>query len=137
MDSASNIRHGRSCVYNLQVHLVFVTKYRHPVFQKEHIDRMQQIFAKVCQDTQAALLECNGELNHVHLLISYPPQVAISTLINSLKGVSSRLLRKEYQSLAQHYHNGHLWSPSYYAGSCGGVTLDILHSYIENQSTPA
>ena len=83
----SDLRHGRHCVFALHVHLVFVTKYRRNVFKKEHLDAMQQILANVCKNFEAELLEFNGEHDHVHLLVNYPPKVALSTLVASLKGV--------------------------------------------------
>ena len=78
----------------------------------------------------------DGEDDHVHLLVVYPPKVAISNLVNSLKGVSSRLLRKERPDIQNHYWNGVLWSPSYFASSCGGVPISIVRQYIEQQQTP-
>ena len=72
----------------------------------------------MCADFGARLVECNGEDDHVHLLVSYPPQVAVSRLVNSLKGVSSRRLRQPYRVRT---HREHLWSPSYFAASAGGA----------------
>jgi putative transposase len=67
------------------------------------------------------LVECNGEAEHVHLLVTYPPTVQLSRLVNSLKGVSSRRLRQEFPELARHYWRARrLWSGSYFAGSVGG-----------------
>ncbi|MDU2950389.1 MAG: IS200/IS605 family transposase [Bifidobacterium longum] len=82
--------------------------------------------------------EFNGETDHVHLLVSFPPTVELSRLVNSLKGVSSRYLRRDYPELARHYWRAQrLWSPSYYAGTAGGAPLDTLKRYIENQNRPA
>jgi putative transposase len=136
MQDASDLRRGRTCVFELHAHLVFVTKYRREVFSPPHLQRLSAIFADVCDKGGARLLECNGEADLVHLRVNYPPQLALSTLINSLKGVSSRLLRKEFPELAAHTHQGHLWSPSYFAASCGGAPLDGLTRYIEQQRTP-
>jgi len=136
MNNASDIRTGRHCVFNLHVHLVFVTKYRHNVFSKIILDEMKDIFSKVCKDFEAELAEFDGETNHVHLLVNYPPKVQISKLVNSLKGVSSRLLRKKYPELSEKYWQGVLWSPSYFAGSCGGASISIIKQYIEQQNTP-
>jgi len=73
----------------------------------------------------------------VHLLVNYPPKVAISTLVNGLKGVSSRLIRqKNDPEIRQKLWGAHLWSPSYFAGSCGGAPLSIIRQYIESQRTP-
>jgi hypothetical protein len=71
-----------------------------------------------------------------HLLVDYPPKVAVSNMVNSLKGVSSRLLRKERPDIVQHYYKGVLWSPSYFAASCGGAPIEIIRQYIEQQQTP-
>lgn len=73
---------------------------------------------------------------HVHLLVEYPPKVAVSSLVRSLKGVSSRMLRQERPDVAQHYHREMLWSPSYFAASCGGAPLEIIRQYVEQQQRP-
>ncbi len=98
---------------------------------------MKSIFEHVCGKFEAELIELDGEKDHVHLLINYPPKVSISKLVNALKGVSSRKLRvKHEQYLKQFYYKGVLWSPSYFAGSCGGASIDFIKEYIENQNSP-
>ena len=119
------IRSGRHCVFSMHVHLVFVTKYRKDVFTKSMLDAMKGMFEKVCSDFEAELPEFHGEDDHVHLLINYPPKVAVSNLVNSLKGVSSRHLRKEFPEIKNKLWGGSLWSPSYFASSCGGAPLEI------------
>lgn len=97
---------------------------------------MKPIFEKVCKDFEAELIECDGESDHVHLLINYPPKVSISKLVNSLKGVSSRKVRKQkFISVDSKLWDNSLWSPSYFAGSCGGANL-VVKKYIEEQETP-
>lgn len=131
------IRHGRHCVFMLHVHLVFVAKYRKKVFTKETLNLMRAVFSDICTDFEAELKEFNGEDDHVHLLINYPPKVAISTLVNSLKGVSSRHIRKkQFPHLQKLLWGDSLWSPSYFAGSCGGAPLEIIKQYIDQQKTP-
>ena len=136
MKKSTDIRTGRHCVFKLHVHLVFVTKYRQKVFPDEILKTMEVIFRNVCQEFETELVEMNGEVDHVHLLLNYPPKVSISKLVNSLKGVSSRLLRKQHPELAKYYWKGGLWSPSYFAGSCGGAPLSIIKQYIEQQNRP-
>ena len=136
MNISSEIRTGRHCVFNIHVHLVFVTKYRRSVFTRIVLDDMKEIFAKVCTDFDSELVEFDGEAEHVHLLVNYPPKVSVSKLVNSLKGVSSRMLRKQHPDLVQKYWNNVLWSPSYFAGSCGGAPISIIRQYIEQQKTP-
>jgi putative transposase len=94
MEKNSDIRHGGHCIFNLHVHLVFVAKYRRRIFDAQAIDALRRIFTHVCVDFEATLVELNREEDHVHLLVNYPPEVAASNLVNSLKGVSSRLLRR-------------------------------------------
>jgi putative transposase len=121
----------------MHVHLVFVTKYRRDVFTKTILDELKIIFADVCKDFEAELVEFDGEHDHVHLLVNYPPKVAVSNLVNSLKGVSSRLLRKQnHPGIKKKLWGNMLWSPSYFAGSCGGAPIAIIRKYIEQQRTP-
>ena len=136
MRLSSEIRHGRHCVSQLHVHLVFITKYRYRVLDGDAVTRLRTIFSKVAIDFGAELVEMDGEDNHVHLLLNYPPKHSISALVNSLKGVSSRMLRVERPDLVRRYWKGVLWSPSYFAASCGGAPIGILKTYIEQQKTP-
>ncbi|MFU8874397.1 IS200/IS605 family transposase [Micromonospora sp. SL4-19] len=129
-----NIRRGRSVVHHLHAHLVFTTRYRRGALTDPILTRCQQIMTDVCTDFGAQLREFNGEDDHVHLLVHYPPSVALSKLVNSLKGVSARYLRREFAEHLSHYLCGtHLWSPSYFAGSCDGPPLAAVREYIENQ----
>ena len=122
----------------MHVHLVFVTKYRRKVFTKHILNELKSIFVKICTDFEADLIEFEGEEDHVHLLINYPPKLTISKLVNILKGVSSRLLRKkQYPSIQQSLWGNHLWSPSYFAGSCGGAPFSVIRQYIEQQDSPS
>jgi len=138
MKNQTEIRRGRHCVFLMHVHLVFVTKYRRKIFDQDAIEKLQGYFSSVCADFDVELVEMDGERDHVHLLINYPPKLSISNLVNSLKGVSSRLLRRDRPDIAQHYYyKGVLWAPSYFAGSCGGASISIIRQYIEQQETPS
>ncbi|MEU0562004.1 IS200/IS605 family transposase [Dactylosporangium sp. NPDC006015] len=137
MAELAGIRTGRHCVSAMHVHLVFVTKFRHKVFTDRHLTRMEAIMRDVCAGFEAELVEFNGEDNHVHLLVNFPPKVAVARLVNSLKGVSSRRLRQEFPDLVQHYYRANkLWSGSYFAGSAGGAPLSVVQQYIEQQNRP-
>lgn len=132
-----DVRTGRHVVCNLHAHLVFVTKYRRGAFTGEMLVRCEQIMREVCADFEVELRAFNGEDNHVHLLVHYPPKVALSKLVNSLKGVSARMLRKEFSAHVREYLWGdHFWSGSYFAGSVGGAPLTVLTQYIEQQNRP-
>ena len=131
-----DFRSGRHCVFLLHAHLVFTPKYRRNVFRGEHIEALRAIFDKVCRDFEVQLVEMDGEHDHVHLLVNFPPHVELSRLINSLKGVSSRLLRRDFPDIEKRYWKGVLWSRSYFAASCGGAPLELVKQYIEQQRTP-
>ena len=120
----------------MHVHSVFVTRYRRPVFTKAILEHLKTILKDVCSDFEASLMEFDGEMDHVHLLVEYPPKVSVSKLVNSLKGVSSRLLRKQnYPSIQKALWGKSLWSPSYFAGACGGPPLAVIKQYIEQQAS--
>ena len=136
MDTDNDYRRGRHCVFSIHVHFVFVTKYRRRVFTAAMLDDLRDIFGSVCADFEADLIEMDGEDDHVHLLVNYPPKVAVSALVNSLKGVSSRLMRQRHPAVVRRYWKGVLWSPSYFAASCGGAPISIIRQYIEQQQTP-
>ncbi|WP_326793916.1 IS200/IS605 family transposase (plasmid) [Streptomyces sp. NBC_00841] len=132
-----DIRTGRHVTYSLHAHLVFVTKYRRGVFDDDMLKRCEEIMREVCAGFEAELREFNGEADHVHLLVHYPPKIALSRLINSLKGVSSRYLRAEYTSRINRTGTGSVfWSRSYFAGSCGGAPLTVIRQYIEGHKRP-
>lgn len=137
MNMSRNLRRGRTCVFLMHVHLVFITKYRRKVFTKTILKDLRLIFESICSDFESELVEFEGEGDHVHLLVNYPPKVAVSKLVNSLKGVSSRMLRKKnYPSIRKALYGENLWSPSYFAGACGGASLEVIRQYIEQQQSP-
>jgi putative transposase len=117
--------------------LVFDTKYRRGVFDTQMLNLCEQPMAQVCADFGATLAEFNGAQNHAHLLAAYPPKVANSHLVNSLKGVSSRRLRQDFAGRTNKAAmRGRFWSPSYFAGSCGGPPPSTVKDYITNQKQP-
>jgi putative transposase len=124
----------------IHAHLVFTTKKRGKVLSSQHLDRLKEIFAAICVDFEAELREFNGERDHVHLLVNYPPKVRLSELVNSLKGVSSRRLKQEFPAIQAFWSvrnsRGVLWSPSYFAGSVDGAPLAVLKQYIDRQDRP-
>jgi putative transposase len=137
MTNSVEYRRGRHVVSALHVHLVFMTSSRRGVFDDEMLTRCEQVMRSVCSDFGAELGEFNGDTDHVHLLVHYPPRVSVSGLVNSLKGVSARRIRQEFTGRTNRaWMHGHLWSPSYLAASCGGPPLTIINQYIEQQQRP-
>jgi putative transposase len=128
---------GWRSVYQLSAHIVFVTKYRKPVINQEILQRLYEIFSSTLHKWESRLVEFNGEVNHVHMLIDYPPQVQLSKLIANLKTVSSRLIRKDFtHHIQQFHHKEAFWTASYFVASCGGVTIEQLRKYVEHQVPP-
>ncbi|MFI2378560.1 IS200/IS605 family transposase [Streptomyces sp. NPDC018964] len=124
-------RTGRHVVHTLHVHLVFVTKYRRNTLTGTMLTRAEEVIWEVCLGFETDLKQFDGEQDHVHLLVHYPPKVQLSEL------VSSRRLRQEYDShVRRHLRGGHFWSGSYFAGSCGRAPLTVVKQYIENLQRP-
>ena len=132
-----DFRKGRHSVSILSSHLVFITKYRRKAFTNEHLKKMEEIMKHAASSLDVVIIEFNGESDHVHLLIEYPPKMSISKIVNSLKGVSSRKLKRHYPELSSpSYQKDALWSPSYFASSVGGAPISVLKQYIEQQNRP-
>ena len=134
MPLASNFRSGRHVVYALTAHLVFVPKYRKKVITERVFGILTDSWATVCADFGCELRETGYESDHVHLLVGFPPKVALSALVNSLKGVSAHRLRAAHlPEIERKMWGPHFWSPSYCAVSCGGAPLEVVKRYVEAQ----
>ena len=127
-------RNRHSC-FKLTYHLVVVTKYRHKVIDESIKKRLIQIFTDILENKwNCHLIEINTDLDHLHVLFDAPPQVQLSKLVNNLKTVSSRLIRKEFsEQLKPFYWKPYFWSNSYLILSTGGATIEVVKKYNENQ----
>ncbi|MFB2982152.1 IS200/IS605 family transposase [Microseira sp. BLCC-F43] len=129
--------HKARGVSDLKCHLLPTPKYRRSIFTDPMLSRLEVIFRTLMDKWEGRLIEFNGESDHVHLLIQYTPQTELSKLINNLKTVSSRYLRKEFsERIEQFYHKDVLWTNGYFVASCGGVTVEQLKQYIDEQERP-
>jgi len=131
------MRMGSHVVFAIYLHVVFVTKYRKPVFTSAMLEDMKEVFERVLDANNSQLKECNGEADHVHLLIDLHPDNNISDLISSLKSASSRVLRQKYNSEIKKFYWGEkakLWHDSKCIVSCGGAPLEMVKKYIQEQS---
>jgi len=121
----------------LHAHLVFVTKYRRKLFTDAMLTFTENTMRGVCDDFAAEPVEFNGEDDHVHLLVAYPPTLTIATLVQRLKGRTAYAVRREFTGACIRARmRGHLWSPSYLAVSYGGAPLSIIKQYIDGQARP-
>ena len=122
-------------VYNLTAHIVLVTKYRKAVLNDKLLTELETVFASILKTRDGELLQFNGEKDHVHLLVSYKPSISVSNLVANLKATSSKTIwRNHPEYLKKQYWNKRvLWSGSYFIASCGGVTIEQLKKYVEQQ----
>jgi putative transposase len=134
---STNLHSDRHCVYKINLHIVFVTKYRKKVITLDMLERLKEIFSHLCQNQKCELVEFGGESDHVHLLIDFSPDIAPSRLVNTLKTISSRMIRKEFtEHINQFYWKPVFWTGAYCVISAGGAPLEVLKSYIQNQQKP-
>lgn len=127
-------RKERHSVTDLKVHLICVTKYRQAVFSASGLAVIEQAFSEVAKKMNFRVLEFNGEADHIHCLLEYPPKLSVSQMVNSLKGVSSR--RYGQAGLPKPKNKTALWSPSHFSVSVGGAPLSVLKEYIQQQKKP-
>ncbi len=120
--------------YRLEYHLILVTKYRRSCITPEMLEYLTQECRRLLALSEAELLEMNGEADHIHLLISAPPQICLAKMINSLKSTTSRLVRKKYADhLARFYWKPYFWNRSYLILSSGGAPIEVIRRYIQEQ----
>ena len=125
------------CVYDIKFHLVLVTKYRRKCITKKLLIFLEEHFERLLKKWGCQLHEFNGESDHIHLLISLNPNVQPSKLVNNLKTVTSRLVRKAHVAhLKKFYWKPVFWSRTYCLVSCGGAPLSVVKQYIANQDAP-
>ena len=147
-----NYRSTRRAVFNLTVQIVLVTKYRRQVINAEMMTELETVFESVLKSWDSELIEFNGESDHVHLLISYPPHKLLSSLIANLKATSSKAIWRKFErggrwglpSMSNHvvesivsntYQRRVFWTGAYFVASCGGVTIDVLKKYVQEQDS--
>jgi len=128
------ITYGRGYVYAIEYHIVWCVKYRHKILSGDIEKSLIEILTKIAEDNNFKIIELNMDLDHVHLLVSCSPQNYIPNIIKALKGVSARLLMKEYGDvLKKRLYGGHLWNPSYFIATVSENTEQQIIQYIQNQ----
>ena len=128
------VNYGRGYVYSIQYHLVWCVKYRRKILTVEIEKDLIGILNKIARDNNFEILECNGDLDHIHLLINCSPQHYIPDMIKALKGVSARLLMKKYgEYIKEMLWDRHLWNPSYFIATVSENTEMQIREYIQNQ----
>ena len=126
-------RSGSHSKYDLKIHLVWVTKYRKPILKGEIADRIRHLVREICNANEVIIIKGHVSSDHIHLLLSYPPRLSISKLVQYLKGKTFRKLLQEYGLLRKQFWGQHIWARGYFVVSVGTMTDEIVKDYIENQ----
>ncbi len=120
-------------VYDIKYHVVWITKYRKPVLRGEIAIRLRELIRQTCATLEVYIESGHVAVDHVHLLVSVPPDVSVSKLTQRLKGRSSRMMLQEFNELNRQFWGRHLWARGYFAASSGNVTDEVIKQYIESQ----
>lgn len=129
-----NLRRGRTCVFNINYHIVWSTKYRRKVLTDDIEKRLKELLIDVGKQKGFDIAEIEvGQKDHVHVFVSAIPKISISYIAKMMKGISGRLLLKEFPEISKQLWNGELWNPSYYVETIGNVSEEAIREYIQNQ----
>jgi len=126
-------RRGPHTVYDIQYHMVWVTKYRHRILVGEIGVRLRDVIRQISMTRDVTILKGHVGADHVHVLVSVPPHIAAANLVQSFKGKSSRLLQMEYPSLRKRYWGRHLWARGYFCATVGAIMDKMVKAYIDQQ----
>lgn len=129
----TDYRKGSHTVYSVHLHLVWITKYRKKVLVGEIAFRVRDLIRAICERNRVYILKGYVGADHVHLLVSIPPSLAISKLMLQIKGKSSYLMLQEFKQLRRQYWGQHMWDRGCFCCSTGNVTDEIIKNYIEQQ----
>ncbi|MGL5836411.1 MAG: IS200/IS605 family transposase [Waterburya sp.] len=135
----SSYRSTRRAVFSLTVHIVLVTKYRRKVINAQMKQELEQVFGSVLASWDSELVEFNCESDHAHLIVSYPPHKLLSSLIANLKATSSKTMWRKFEPKLKeiYWRKRVFWTGTYFCASCGGVTIDVLKKYVQDQDCPS
>jgi putative transposase len=134
--SDKEYREGAHTIYDLKYHVVWVTKYRYKVLTGELSTRARDLLRQVCMAREIKIIKGHVSRDHVHMLVSCPPKLSVSAMMQYLKGRSSHMLQREFPELRRRYWGQHLWARGYFAASSGTVTDAMIKAYIEQQDVP-
>lgn len=126
--------HARTCVYNINYHIVWCVKYRRKVLSADINNRLIELLKAVGNEKGFSVVECKvGENDHVHCFVSAPPKISVTQIVKYLKGISGNQLFREYPQLRKSLWKGQLWNGSYFCETIGSTSEEIILRYIERQ----
>ena len=124
---------GSHTVYDIEYHVVWTTKYRYKILQGKVAERLREVLRQGCQSHGLTIVRGNIGKDHVHMLLSCPPTLAPSKIMQLLKGRSSKIMQEEFEELRKRYWGQHLWATGDFCRTVGTVTEEMVKEYIENQ----
>ena len=128
--------HARTCVYNINYHIVWCVKYRKKVLDTEISKRLYELVQTIANEKGFTVVECKvGEGDHVHCFVSAPPKLSVTQIAKYLKGISGNAILKEFPYLRDFLWKGQLWNGSYFCETIGSVSEENVLKYIERQKT--
>lgn len=130
---ASEYGKASHVVYDIKYHIIWVTKYGYKVLGGKMSVRLRELIRQGCEARGMTIVQGSIGKDHVHILLSCPPSMAPSKIVQYLKGRSSRLLQDEYPELKRKYWGQHLWGRGYFCATVGSVTEETIKEYIKNQ----
>ena len=128
-----NYRTTSHAIYDIKYHIVWITKYRKSVITGQIAKRTQELIRLICKKNDVEILSGHVSKDHIHLLVSVPPYLSVSKLVQYLKGSTSHSLQMEYKELNKQYWGRHMWGRGYFAASSGNVTDEVIMEYIRTQ----
>lgn len=127
------MRKGAHTQYDLQYHIVWITKYRKQILKGKIADRLKVLLMQGCSAKGITIIKGNIQPDHVHLLISSNTSLSVAQIMQYLKGRSSKKLQEEFTVLKKQFWGQHMWATGYFCRTVGTVTNEIIKQYIENQ----
>lgn len=130
----TNFIHGRTCVYNINYHIVWCVKYRRKVLNSNISNRLHELLAQTAKKKGFEVVECRvGENDHIHCFVSAPPKLSVTQIVKYLKGISGNIILKEFPELRNELWKGDLWNGSYFCETIGSTSQENIKKYIERQ----
>ena len=129
------MRKGAHTQYDIQLQLVWTTKYRYKILEGKIAERMRELIRQGCEVRGVKIIKGSVSKNHIHILVSIPPSISVSKLMQYLKGRSSKLLQDEFPELKKRYWGQHIWATGYFIRTVGQVTNEMIKEYVENQKS--
>ena len=126
--------HGRTCVYNINYHIVWCVKYRRKVLNDDFSNRLYILLSQTAEKKGFKVVECKvGENDHIHCFVSAPPKLSVTQIVKYLKGISGNIILKEFPELRNELWKGEFWNGSYFCETIGSTSQENIKNYIERQ----